>query len=128
MAAENAPGWRNVRVVSPDRRSYMSFIGNQIVSWVKSNPSQSWYKCFNPGVCRVLYRSVVVFFPMVEIPTDIAAGDADVPCQGNHNVCEVLAHSFAARQSIVDRRIDMRALLHVSESLVECRIQLMQDH
>ncbi len=48
---------------------------------------------------RVLYRTVVVLLPVVQIAADIPAGDADVPRQRDHDVREVLAHSLASHSA-----------------------------
>src|SRR5215467_6512790 len=92
---------RHVRIVAANRHPDVALAGQRVIGWVKADPAESRQQHLNPGMGRVLARTLIVI-AMKKVSGDVAAWNAQWPHKRDHDVGEVLAYTLSLCKGLID--------------------------
>ena len=127
FAAVDATRGRNVGVITANGHANVAIAAEQIIRGIEFDPTGFAEKGLDPGVSGTGRRAIVTPVLMVEVTTDLAAGNAKLPDQHDHDVGKILANALTREKSVVNRGIDAGGVGGVLEGFIDGGVQLFEE-
>src|ERR1700690_4113485 len=119
FAAMHAPRWGNIGVIPPHSDADVAFPPEKVIGGIEFHPAGFPKISFDPGVRRARGGAVVPLVLMIKVAADVAARNAELAHESDHDVSKILADTLASAQGIVNGRIHTSSIGHVAEGFVE---------